>query len=303
MADILPALSLVAVPGRRQQTLDLACEIERRGFAGLYVPSIFSNMAQCVALAVATKSIKFATAIAPIYGRVTEDFAQATAYIHEISGGRFAFGIGVAHGPSHVRMGVTPGKPLGDIRAFVEKMHGFEGIGPLPPIILAALRRRMVALAGEIAEGVIFANASRSHMRESLAALPAVKRGDPDFVVANMIPTCISDDVEAAKSVNRRTLTRYAMLPNYRNYWKEAGYVDEMIAIERAIADGRQAEIPSLLSDRWLADNTLFGPAAAVRDGIAAWREAGVSTPVIVPSSASGNQMTAVEELFAAFAR
>ncbi len=303
MPETLPALSLVAVPGRRQATLELAQEAERRGFTGIYVPSIFSNMAQSVALAAATTSIKFATAIAPIYGRVTEDFAQESAYIHEVSGGRFAFGIGVAHGPSHVRMGVTPGKPLGDIRAFVERMRAFEGIGALPPIILAALRKRMVALAGEIAEGVIFANASRSHMRESLSALPAAKRGDPDFLVANMVPTCISDDVEAAKAVNRRTLTRYTMLPNYRNYWKEAGYFDEMTAIERAIDDGRQAEIPSLMSDRWLGDATLFGTAAHIRDGIAAWREAGVSTPVIVPSSASGNQLTALQEIFAAFAR
>ena len=109
----------------------------------------------------------------------------------------------------------------------------FDGFGALPPIMLAALRKRMVALAGEIAEGVIFANASRSHMAESLSALPAEKRADPAFLVANMIPTCISDDVEAAKAVNRRTLTRYTMLPNYRNYWKEAGYVEEMTAIER----------------------------------------------------------------------
>lgn len=302
MTQPLPALSLVAVPGRRQATLELAREIERRGFAGIYVPSIFSNMAQCVALAVATSRIRFATAIVPIYGRVPEDFAQATAYIHEISGGRFAFGIGVAHGPSHVRMGVTPGKPLADIRAFVEKIRSYEGIGALPPIILAALRKRMVALAGEIAEGLIFANASRSHMAELLAALPAVRRDDPNFLVANMIPTCISDDVEAAKAVNRRTLTRYVMLPNYRNYWKEAGYVDEMAAIEAAIADGRQADIPGLLSDRWLADNTLFGPASKVREGVEAWRAAGVTTPVIVPSSATGNQLRAVEELFAAFA-
>jgi alkanesulfonate monooxygenase SsuD/methylene tetrahydromethanopterin reductase-like flavin-dependent oxidoreductase (luciferase family) len=302
MPHSLPALSLVAVPGRRQTTLELAREVERRGFAGIYVPSIFSNMAQCVALATATSRIRFATAIAPIYGRVTEDFAQASAYIHEISGGRFAFGIGVAHGPSHVRMGVTPGKPLGDIRAFVEKMHSFEGIGALPPIILATLRKRMVALAGEIAEGLIFANASRSHMKESLSVLPAAKRGDPDFLVANMIPTCISDDVEAAKAVNRRTLTRYAMLPNYRNYWKEAGYTDEMAAIESALAAGRQGDVPGLMSDRWLADATLFGPAAMVRDGVARWREAGVTTPILVPSSATGNQLKAVEEIFAAFA-
>jgi len=259
-------------------------------------------MAQCVALAMATKTIRFATAIAPIYGRVIEDFAQEAAYIHEASGGRFAFGIGVAHGPTHVRMGVTPGKPLGDTRAFVEKMRSFDKLGGLPPILLAALRKRMVALAAEIAEGVIFANASRSHMHDSLSVIPAARRNSPDFLIANMIPTCISDDVEAAKAVNRRTLAHYTTLPNYRNYWKEAGYTEEMNAIETAIAQGRRKDIPSLMSDRWLADATLFGPAAQVRDGIAAWREAGVSTPIIVPSSAAGNQMKAIEEIFAAFA-
>jgi len=301
MPDPMPALSLVAVPGRRNVTLDVAREAERRGFAGLYVPSIFGNMAQCTALALATERIPFATAIAPIYARTVEDFAHSAAYIHEVSGGRFGFGIGVAHAPSHIRMGVTPGKPLGDIRAFVAKLRSYEGIGGLPPIVLAALRKRMVALSAEIADGLIFANASRSHMADSLSVIPAGKRADPGFLVANMIPTCISDDVEAAKAVNRRTLTRYTMLPNYRNYWKEAGYVEEMTAIETAVAEGRQNDIPSLMSDRWLADATLFGTAAAVRDGVAAWREAGVTTPILVPSSASGNQLKAVEEIFAAF--
>ena len=302
MPDTLPALSLVAVPGRRPVTLDVAREAERRGFDGLYVPSIFGNVAQCTALALATERIAFATAIAPIYARTVEDFAHSAAYIHEVSGGRFRFGIGVAHGPSHIRMGVTPGKPLGDIRAFVEKFRSYEGIGALPPIVLAALRKRMVALSAEIAQGVIFANASRSHMAESLSVIPAEKRRDPDFLVANMIPTCISDDVEAAKAVNRRTLTRYTMLPNHRNYWKEAGYIEEMGAIETALADGRQSDIPNLMSDFWLADATLFGPGQAVRDGVAAWQEAGVSTPILVPSSASGNQLKAVEEIFSAFA-
>jgi alkanesulfonate monooxygenase SsuD/methylene tetrahydromethanopterin reductase-like flavin-dependent oxidoreductase (luciferase family) len=90
--------------------------------------------------------------------------------IHEVSGGRFQFGIGVAHAPSHVRMGVTPGKPLADIRAFVAKIRSYEGIGALPPIILAALRRRMVTLAAEIADGLVFANGSRSHMTAALGA-------------------------------------------------------------------------------------------------------------------------------------
>jgi alkanesulfonate monooxygenase SsuD/methylene tetrahydromethanopterin reductase-like flavin-dependent oxidoreductase (luciferase family) len=255
----------------------------------------------CEALAWNTDSIPFGTAIAPIYQRTVVDFAQSAAMMHEVSGGRFRLGIGIAHGPSHVRMGVTPGKPLADTRSFIEKFRAEDAFGPLPPIIVAALRKRMVALSGELAEGVVFANASRSHMGESLTALPAAKRSDAAFFIGNMIPTCISDDVEAAKAVNRRTLTNYAFLPNYRNYWKEAGYVEEMEAVEKAIAEGRREEVPKYLTDGWLADNTLFGPPAKIREGVAAWRAAGVRTPILVPSSAAGNQMKAIEEVFAAF--
>lgn len=297
----LPALSLVAVPGRRHFTIELARDIERRGFAGVYSPSMFGNMSLCEALAWNTRTIPFGTAIAPIYARTVGDFAQSAAFMHEISGGRFRLGIGVAHGPSHVRMGVTPGKPLADTRSFVERFRAQDGLGTLPPIIIAALRKKMVALAGEISEGVVFANASLSHMPASLSALPAAKRDDPAFFIGNMLPTCISDDIEAAKAVNRRTLTNYAFLPNYRNYWKEAGYVEEMTAIEHAIAEGRRDEVTRYFTDKWLADNTLFGPAARVRDGVAAWQAAGVHTPIVVPSSASGNQLKALEEVFAAF--
>ncbi|MGA3398059.1 MAG: LLM class flavin-dependent oxidoreductase [Acetobacteraceae bacterium] len=297
----LPAISLVAVPGRRRLTIDLAREIERRGFAGIFSPSMFGNMSLCEALAWNTQSMQFGTAIAPIYARTVGDFAQSAAFMHEISGGRFRLGIGVAHGPSHVRMGVTPGKPLGDTRSFVERFRAQEGLGPLPPIIIAALRKKMVALAGEISEGVVFANASLSHMAESLSALPAAKRDGAEFFIGNMLPTCISDDIEAAKAVNRRSLTNYAFLPNYRNYWKEAGYVEEMTAIEQAIAEGRRDDVTKYFSDKWLADNTLFGSASRVREGVEAWQAAGVRTPVIVPSSATGNQLKALEEIFATF--
>ena len=75
-----------------------------------------------------------------------------------------------------------------------------------------------------------------------------------------------------------------------------------MDAIETAIAEGRNDDVPKYFSDKWLADNTLFGPAAKVRDDVEAWREAGVRDPIIVPSSAAGNQLRALEEVFAAFA-
>jgi alkanesulfonate monooxygenase SsuD/methylene tetrahydromethanopterin reductase-like flavin-dependent oxidoreductase (luciferase family) len=298
----LPALNLIAAPGRRRATLDMAREIERRGFAGISISSQYSNMSQCLGLAFATEHIRFATAIAPIYAATAEEFANGAAYLHEVSGGRFQFGIGIAHMPALQRMGVTPGKPLADIRAFVAKLRSCEGIGALPPIILAALRKRMVALSAEIADGVVFANASRSHIAASLAVLPAAKRDDPDFFIGNRIRTCIRDDEAEAKAILRRTVTNYALMPNYRNYWKEAGYVEEMTAIEKAVANGHTDDIGKYLPDRWLADITLFGPAAKIRDGVEAWRDAGIRTPVLVPLSADGDPATAIRDVFAAFA-
>ncbi len=297
----MPAISLAAVPGRRKATLELAGEIERRGFTGIYCPSTVANVTLCAALAQCTNEIPFGTSIAPIYARTVVDYAQTVSFIHEISGGRFRFGIGVSHGPSLKRMKVTAGKPLSDTREFVTDLKAIERVGELPPIILAAMRRKMIALAGEIGDGMVFANASRSFMKTSLAALPDEKRNDENFYIGNMIPTCISDDVEAAKAVNRRTLTSYAQLPNYRNYWKESGYAEEMAGVEAAMAAGEPEKVADHLSDKWLADNTLFGSVAQVREGLEAWFDTGVRTPILVPSSANGNQLVAFQEVFDAF--
>ena len=111
----------------------------------------------------------------------------------------------------------------------------------------------------------------------------------------------IDEDRGAAAAVCRKTLTGYVSLPNYRNYWKSAGYEEEMTAIEQAIAAGKRDSLPELMSDRWLREVTLFGSATEVRDGLEAWFDAGVSTPIMVASSTTGGQAKAVAELFAAF--
>jgi len=298
MPTTLPALSLAAVPKRRARTLDLAREIERRGYAGIYCPSLGDALGLCQSIAHVTERIPFGTSIVNLYTRHVIDYAQTASYINEVSGGRFRFGVGVSHGPMLKSMGLSGGKPLQDMRDFVEAWRGAPRVGELPPLVIAGLRKKMVAMAGEIAEGVVFANVARSHVPETLGAL---KGGKDDFFVGDMIPTCVSDDIEAAKAVNRKTLLFYCTLPNYRNYWKEAGYVEEMEAIEKAIANKERDKIPQLMSDRWLADTTLFGPPAAIREGVEAWREAGVTTPILVPSSTKGGQFDAFEELFAVF--
>jgi alkanesulfonate monooxygenase SsuD/methylene tetrahydromethanopterin reductase-like flavin-dependent oxidoreductase (luciferase family) len=297
-----PSVSLVAVAGRRRATLELAQRLEEEGFGGIYCPSPGDGLALCEALALSTRTIAFGTSIANIYTRHPFDYAQTAAVIHELSGGRFRFGIGVSHGPTHQRLGLRVGRPLDDIRKFVTDVRAAAPqVGGLPPLVLATLRRRMVELSAEIAEGVVWANGARSHMTTSLSHLPQGKGDDPAFFIGDMIPTCIDDDRAAAATVLRRTLTSYVKLPNYQNYWIEAGYVEEMEAIRAAIARREDDAIPALMSERWLRDVTLFGPAAEVREGVEAWRATGVRTVILVPSSTRGGQMKAFQELIAAF--
>ena len=295
----LPAVSLAAVPGRRVKTVQVAQTLEKKGFPGIYGPSLGDSLSLCNAIALSTTSIEIGTSITPIYTRNVMDFAQTAGFLHEISEGRFKFGVGVSHAPAMNRMGITQGKPLADMRQFVEELKAVPRVGDMPPIILATLRKKMIQLAEEVGDGMVFANGARSHMGESLSVLTDKSRDSEGFFIGNMIPTCISDDKAAAAAVNRKTLTSYAFLPNYRNYWKEAGYEQEMTDIEDALQRKDLDRVPECLSDRWLADTTLFGNATEIRDGIEAWFDSGVKTPIIVPSSASGGQMQAIDEFLA----
>ncbi len=51
------------------------------------------------------------------------------------------------------------------------------------------------------------------------------------------------------------------------------------------------------MSDRWLSQVTLYGSPTEVRDGIEAWYATGITTLIVVPSSARGNQMVALQQL------
>ena len=297
-----PAVSLAAVPHRRQATLELAQRLEQEGFSGIFCPSFGDGLGLCEAIGLVTHDIIFGTSIANIYTRHPEDYAQTATLIHELSGGRFRFGIGVSHASTHQRLNLQVGRPLDDVRQFVSDVRASaRRMGDLPPIVLATLRQKMVRLAGDIAQGAVWANGARSHMAASLHHLPAAIRQDSQFFLGNMVPTCIDDDKAAAAAVNRRTLNTYVHLPNYQNYWIEAGFAEEMLAIRQAIANREEDRIPHLMSDRWLQQVTLYGSAADVREGIEAWYETGITTLILVPSSTHGGQMVAFQELFEMF--
>ena len=72
-----------------------------------------------------------------------------------------------------------------------------------------------------------------------------------------------------------------------------------MEGIEAAIAVGDREKVQYFLTDKWLSDTTLFGSASQVREGVEAWFDAGIKTPILVPSSVNGGQMIAFEEMLA----
>jgi len=302
-SNSLPAISIVATPTKRSAILQLAQEAESRGFAGLACPSLGATLGLCTSLAHATNTIRFWTSIQPVYYNHPVEMSNTAAHIHEISGGRFGIGLGVSHAPVVQRLGVATGKPLTDMSNYVASMRANSRFsGELPPIYLAALRDKMLALSVDVAEGAIWANASLSDISRQVDLVPPNRRAN--FFMANMIPTVISDDEDAAMAIHRKTLTGYMSLPNYRNYWRQAGYAEEMDAAEVILETLPKEEhaqaLQTAMSDRWLRDCTASGSATSVRDQLSAWTNKGI-LPIAVMSSTSGGQAKAIAELFNAY--
>ena len=301
-----PAISLIAVPGRRRQTIEVAVDADRRGFPGVWIPSPGEALGLSGSLAMATENIQIATSIQPIYLQNASGLASYASYLNEVSGGRFLLGLGVSHEPAMNRVGViNRGKPLSDIRQYVEDLHaadpkpGDSSLG-LPPLVFAALRDKMIALSVELGTGTIFANISVNDAARAVSRIPADRR-ETGYIVANMIPTIIDDDKDAAADRHRASLQGYAMLPNYRNYWRQAGFEEEMDAFESAIAAGETKRLPELMSDRWLSSVTLYGSAAEVRDRTQEWFDAGVTTPILVPGAVKGGHLGGAQRILDAF--
>ena len=72
-------------------------------------------------------------------------------------------------------------------------------------------------------------------------------------------------------------------------------------AVATALAARDKDAVLAAMSDAWLDDCTLSGSADRVRDGVEAWFDAGVTAPILVPSSTSGGQVKAFAELFDTF--
>jgi alkanesulfonate monooxygenase SsuD/methylene tetrahydromethanopterin reductase-like flavin-dependent oxidoreductase (luciferase family) len=280
------------------QIIKFAQEVEERGFAGLMMSTRFGdNIALSLAILNHTKTIRVATGITDIYTRHPSDMASAASLIEALHPGRFILGIGVAHAPTHDSLGVTVGKPLGDTRNYVKALHEASSDKPFPKLMLAALRKRMTALAGEISEGVIWANAAQSHLKESLEQIADRPRG---FVVGNITRTLVTDDVRAGRNAFRESFLMYMELPNYQNYYIEAGFQDEISAARAALARGDTEATVNAITDRMADDLCNVGTAEQIRAKVQSWYDLGVTDLALSPMSLS-NPAMAHKELMAVF--
>jgi alkanesulfonate monooxygenase SsuD/methylene tetrahydromethanopterin reductase-like flavin-dependent oxidoreductase (luciferase family) len=217
--------------------------------------------------------------------------------MEELHPGRFILGIGVSHPPTHRRLGVDTGRPLGDTRRYVTEMESAWGDAPRPELMLAALRDRMTRLAGEISEGVMWANGVRSHMEHSLAQLPD---GLPDdFIVSNVVPVAVDADASAARERVRQALINYLQLVNYQNYYIEAGYAEEVERARQAVQAGDNGGVLAAISDAIVDDIAVYGTPQEVRAGFQSWLDTGMTHMAL--SVAGGDYFEGVRALMDAF--
>ena len=247
----------------------------------------------------ATTRLRLGNGVVPIYPRHPVAMAQAALTLSELTGGRFTLGVGVSHRESmEAMLGLALTEPLAVMREYVAVLRGALGAGAAfegrhfkvrwslalperpaaPPVYLAALSRKMLELAGEIADGAILWLCPPAYVRE--VAVPALERGRKragktldGFEIVAAVPLAVTDDPRAARAAFSGELARYLVLPFYRAMLEAGGLGGGVRAFDR---DGT---VPESFAGALGA----IGDGAAARAYVAAYRQAGVTLPAIRP--------------------
>ncbi|HEX5040917.1 MAG TPA: LLM class flavin-dependent oxidoreductase [Candidatus Limnocylindria bacterium] len=199
--------------------ISLARSAEEAGFESLWTNEDVGFDAFTVLSAIGqhTSRIRLGTAIVNVFNRSAMQLAMAAATLDELSGGRLMLGLSVGHHPwNDLGHGIPIERPLARLReyvAFLRKalsgeafthdgpvFHGvhtrlaFDPLRPSIPIHIAGERPRIVALAGEVADGLIINVVSPEYISD--VALPAFRSAaagagrDPDALEVTALVTC-----------------------------------------------------------------------------------------------------------------
>lgn len=247
-----------------------AAEIERLGYPALWFGETPVNKEAFVhagILLAATRRIAIATGIASIYARDAAAANAAGNALAEAHDGRFVLGLGVSHAPAVAQRGHDYGKPVTEMRTYLDALSAADYRAPAParpaPLVIAALRQRMLELARDRTHGAhpyLVTPAHTARAREILGSGP---------VLAPEQGVVLETDPGRARAIAREHLTAYLRLPNYTNSWREDGFEDD------DFADGG--------SDRLVDALIAWGDADAIAARVRAHHEAGADHVCIQP--------------------
>jgi F420-dependent oxidoreductase-like protein len=294
-------------------------------------------------LAAQTTKLKLGSAIFQMPGRSAAMTAMTAATIDELSGGRMILGIGSSgpqvaegwHGQRFARQLQRTREYVAVVRTALARerveFHGETIELPLPdgpgkalkltiapvqeriPIYLAAIGPKNTALAGEIADGWIPTFFSPEHVGDLRALLEEgaarSERSLDGFDMAPNVNAFVSDDIELARNMMRPVLALYigGMGSREQNFYNQLvqryGFEDAAKEIQDLYLDGKKAEAGAAIPDELIDLVSLCGPRDAVRDRLAAFRDAGVGTLMVTPMAFTvedrTEQLRAVAELAA----
>ncbi len=229
-----------------------------------------------------TSEVRLGTSIVGIWGHDAQTTRMAAMTLHEASGGRFVLGLGVSHAHLAERLrGHTFNRPLTRMRAYLAAYRAAIYRGPMvegagdPPILIAALRKRMLSLAATDADGAFPYLVTPERVactRTVLDAAAAASETRP--VLAVSMPAVLEPDREAARAAARAYLAPYLRTPAYQASWVEQGF---------APADW---EKPG--SDRLVDAMVAQGEVEALRERIAELVAAGADHVAVIPVAPDG---------------
>ena len=270
---------------------------EAGGYSGIWVPDVGGHDAvtTLATFAGTTRRVLLGTGVMPVFSRPPLVIAQTAATLDDLSGGRFVLGLGAgARRPTERWFGTRWSDPFARLQAAVaavravaagQEVDGFTLAFPpvrsRPPVLLAALNPRMLALAGRLADGVLLNWLPLDAVPDAVArvrkAATEAGRDPAEVVVAGYIRACVGDPGELADDLRPQVLT-YLQLPAYAAMLRRYGNAD----VDR-VAAAAPEERAGLVSDRTVDELVATGTADQVAGRLEAYRQAGVDLPVLYP--------------------
>jgi probable F420-dependent oxidoreductase len=247
-----------------------------------------------LALAAAwTENARLGTGIVGVMTRGPALLAQQAAALADASDGRFALGIGASSDRIVAGWNAMDfSKPLSHVSESIDFLRtalagertdtGFKLEQAPPervPIVIAALRGKMLELAVEKADGA-FTNYL------PLGGLPKVAKqlaGAPDGFELLCRFFCIPGPREQAEPLARFMFASYVSVPVYAEFFRWLGY-GEQIAEMCEAWDARDRE-QAIAAAPWelIEDTFIFGTPEQMRERLDAYVEGGVTLPVLLP--------------------